>query len=103
MESKATSSHELMISSTLGVSMDLLNGILSSPLPVKAGVLKGSVLGPVLFLIFINDLSDSLENPAYVFADDTILCFIISHTSDRLTAASSNSAELKRIRTWSHT
>jgi len=40
-----------------------LNRILSSPLHVKSEVPQGSDLGPVLFLNFINDLSDALENP----------------------------------------
>ena len=35
----------------------VLNGILSSPLPVKAGLTQGSVLSPVVFLIFINYLT----------------------------------------------
>ena len=69
-----------------------LNGTLSSPLPVQDGVPQGSVLGPVLFLVFINDLSDSLENPLYHFADDSTLCHTICHPSDRQAAASSLSA-----------
>ena len=50
-----------------------LNGTLSSPLPVKAGSPEGNVLGLVLFLSFIEDLSESLENPLYLFADDSTL------------------------------
>uniref|UniRef100_UPI00358EF2CF uncharacterized protein n=1 Tax=Myxine glutinosa TaxID=7769 RepID=UPI00358EF2CF len=57
-----------------------------------------SVLGPVLFLVFINDLSDSLENPLYLFADDTTLCHSIPLPSDRQSAASSLSADLDKIR-----
>ena len=60
-----------------------LNGVLSSPLPVQARVPQGSVLGRVPFLVFINDLSDSLENPLYLFADDSTLCCTICHPSYR--------------------
>ena len=47
----------------------------------------------LIFLIFINDLSDSLENHLYLFADDSTLCGIC-HPSDRQAAASSLSADL---------
>ena len=60
-----------------------LNGILSSPPPVKAGVPQGSVLGLFRFLIFIKDLSESLENPLYLFAHDYTLCRDMSHLSER--------------------
>ena len=53
------------------------NGVLSSPLPVQAGVPQGSVLGPVLFRVFVNDLTDALENPQYLFADDSTLDMLL--------------------------
>ena len=49
----------------------VLNGQSSSWLDVNAGVLQGSVLGPLLFLVYINDLADNLVGNAKLFADDT--------------------------------
>ena len=42
--------------------------------PLYAGVSQGSVLGPTLFLVFINDLPDEVLSRIGIYADDTTLC-----------------------------
>ena len=53
----------------------LLNGQASYWVSIEAYVPEGFIFIPLLFLIYINDLSDNLSTTAKVFADDTFLCF----------------------------
>ena len=50
-----------------------IDGFRSGSQSINAGVPQGSVLGPTLFLIFINDLLDLTSNPVHSFADDSTL------------------------------
>ena len=51
----------------------VLDGQASDPVPVLSGVPQCSVLRPVLFLIFINDLLDNIRSSVRLFADECVL------------------------------
>ena len=75
-----------------------INNSYSDPLPVVSGVPQGSILGPLLFIVYINDMSSYINHSQYLkFADDT-KCFLhINTLSDHIALQE----DITAIFTWS--
>lgn len=76
----------------------VIEGQCSDWLIVKAGVPQGSVLGPLLFLIYINDITYSVSNKCLLYADDTSLFNVVD---DPALSASTLNSDLQNIIEWS--
>ena len=75
-----------------------VNGISSKLEKIDVGVPQGSCLGPLLFLIYINDLPHAVQNSVVsMYADDTSLCYQVSDT-ETLNEAINN--HLIQLETW---
>ena len=59
-----------------------VNGALSAEALVLSGISQGSVLGLILFIIYINDLPDVVDSETYLFADDTKILRLIKTAQD---------------------
>ena len=75
-----------------------INGVDSEIRDIEVGVPQGSCLGPLLFLVYINDLPQAVQDShVSMYADDTSLCYQ-SHDLTRLNEAINS--DLRKLDTW---
>ena len=70
----------------------------SEPTSVLSGIPQGSVLGPVLFVLYINDLPETVKSDILLFADDTKIMRTITTREDACTLQN----DIDSLQHWSH-
>ena len=74
----------------------LIDGQMSTPSPVTSGVPQGTVLGPLLFLLYINDMPEKVSSTTRLFADDSLLYRKVKTERDSAILQE----DLRKLETW---
>ena len=74
-----------------------IDGTNSFSKPILAGVPQGSILGPLLFLVYINDITEGIDSVCHLFADDSNL---LKSTKNIQPAVESINRDLSKINDW---
>ena len=77
----------------------MLDSESSSFVPVLSGVPQGTVLGPLMFLLYINDIAKGINSPLRLFADDCLLYRVINGVED----TNRLQEDLNKLSEWANT
>ena len=75
----------------------IIDGKLSEWVDISAGVPQGSILGPILFLIYIDDLTEVVDSDIRIFADDTFIFRLADQNSSEAL-----NRDLENITKWAY-
>ena len=76
----------------------MAHGATGEWVPIISGRLQGSVLGPLLFILYTSEIFELVENRLYAYEDDSTLQEVFRKPADRPAVAASVNRELARIR-----
>ena len=74
-----------------------MDGVCSQWAGISAGVPQGSILGPILFLVYIYDLTEVVSSDIRIFADDTFIFRVVDQNSTDVL-----NDDLRKISVWAN-
>ena len=78
----------------------MADGATSEWIPIVSGLPQGSVLGPLLFILYTSKMPEPAENRLYAYADDSTLLAVVCKPADKPAVAATLNKDLARIQEW---